>query len=55
MIDYKSSMLLDLEAKRPMELDCILGSVIKKANKNNVVIPAILDVYQQLLNIKSTI
>ena len=52
MIDYKSSMLLDLECKRSLELDCILGSVIKKAKKENISIDAISDVYQQLLDKK---
>ncbi len=36
MKPYKTSMLLDYEAKRPMEVEAILGNAIKIAKKNGV-------------------
>ncbi len=36
MKPYKTSMLLDFEAKRPMEVEAILGNAIRIARKNGV-------------------
>lgn len=37
--DFKPSLLLDLEAQRPMELSPIIGNVILKARQYNVNVP----------------
>lgn len=37
--DFKPSLLIDLEAKRGMELSPIIGNVVKKAREHNVETP----------------
>lgn len=37
--DFKPSILLDLENRRPMELEVIVGNVVSKARENNVETP----------------
>ena len=37
--DHKTSMLMDLEARKPLELDCITGAVIELADKLGVPVP----------------
>ena len=36
---FKSSMLLDLEANRPLEVEVILGEVVRKAAEADVPVP----------------
>lgn len=50
MKPYKTSMLLDFEAGRPMEIEAILGNTIRVAEKNNLEIPHIQTIYS-LLNL----
>lgn len=38
-IDYKPSMLVDLEANRPIEVEVILGEVVRKAEEVGVPVP----------------
>lgn len=37
--DFKPSMLVDLEAGRPMEVEGIIGNVVKKARELNINVP----------------
>ena len=37
--DHKTSMLQDLEAGKPLELDCITGAVIELADRLDVAVP----------------
>lgn len=37
--DFKPSMLVDLEANRPMEVEVILGEVVRKAAEVGVPVP----------------
>jgi 2-dehydropantoate 2-reductase len=55
MVPYKTSMLLDYEAKRPMEVEAILGNTVRLAKKLNVEVPHIESLYGtlSLLNIKN--
>ncbi|RHX79025.1 2-dehydropantoate 2-reductase [Leptospira yasudae] len=52
MKPYKTSMLLDFEAGRPMELDAILGNAIRIGEKYGLEIPHIHTLYS-LLKLKS--
>ncbi|MGE4565540.1 MAG: ketopantoate reductase family protein [Victivallaceae bacterium] len=36
---YKSSMLIDFEAGRPLEIDAIVGNVIKIADRHGIAVP----------------
>ena len=45
MIPYKTSMLLDYENKRPMEVDAILGNVLKIAKRMDIKTPYIENIY----------
>ena len=38
-IDFKPSMLVDLEANRPIEVEVILGEVVRKAAEVRVPVP----------------
>jgi len=53
MVPYKTSMLLDHEKKRPMEVDTILGETIKAAKKAGIKVPRIELLYAQLKFIDS--
>jgi len=37
--DYKPSMLIDLEANRPIEVEVILGEIVRKAAEVSVPVP----------------
>lgn len=37
--DFKPSMLVDLEASRPIEVEVILGEVVRKATEVGVPVP----------------
>ncbi len=45
MTPYKTSMLLDFENKRPMEVEAILGNAVRLAKKYDVPIPACQALY----------
>ncbi|MBF0195040.1 MAG: 2-dehydropantoate 2-reductase [Magnetococcales bacterium] len=48
MRPYKTSMLLDYEGNRPLEVEAILGNIIKTANKNGVLVPRLETIYEML-------
>jgi 2-dehydropantoate 2-reductase len=43
--DHKTSMLQDVEAKKPLELDAVLGAVIELAGDGGVSVPALRVLY----------
>lgn len=43
--DHKTSMLQDLEAKKPLELEAVLGAVIELAGDSEVSVPALRVLY----------
>ena len=55
MTPYKTSMLLDYENGRPMEVDAILGNTVRLARENGVDVPCIETLYGllSLLNRKN--
>ncbi|TGM06306.1 2-dehydropantoate 2-reductase [Leptospira barantonii] len=53
MKPYKTSMLLDFESGRPMEIEAILGNTIRIAEKNGLEIPHIQTLYS-LLKLKES-
>ena len=46
--DVKTSMLQDMEARRPLELDPILGATIELGDRLGVAVPCIQDAYDRL-------
>ncbi len=42
---YKTSMALDYENGRPMEIEAILGNVVRSGRKNNVAMPVLETIY----------
>ncbi len=48
MTPYKTSMLLDFEAKRKMEVEAILGNVVRFAEMKNIAVPHLARVYALL-------
>ena len=48
LADVKTSMLQDLEAKRPLELDPILGALVELADRNHVPVPHLRSAYESL-------
>lgn len=48
MTPYKTSMLLDYENKRPMEVEAILGNTLAIAGKNNIDTPHLKTLYALL-------
>lgn len=54
MKPYKTSMLLDFEAGRPMEIESILGNTVRIAEKNGLEIPHIQTLYS-LLKLKENL
>ena len=45
MAPYKTSMLVDYEAGRPMEIEAILGATIKAAKRQGVLVPYLESLY----------
>ena len=45
---YKTSMLLDFESKRPLEVEAIVGKVVRIAREENVAVPRLESVYALL-------
>jgi len=56
MTPYKTSMLLDYENKRPMEVEAILGNALRIAKEKNISVPHIESLYGllSLINSKNT-
>jgi 2-dehydropantoate 2-reductase len=48
MRPYKTSMLLDYEGNRPLEIETILGNVVRTAKKNGVMVPRLQTMYELL-------
>ncbi len=48
MVPYKTSMLLDFEAKRPMEVEAILGNGVRIARKHGLNVPKMETLYSVL-------
>lgn len=48
MNPYKTSMMIDFELKRPMEVEAILGRPLRIAQKNKVTVPTIEAIYSLL-------
>jgi len=53
--DFKPSMLVDLEAGRPIEVEVIFGSVVRKAAEVGVPVPRLQTLYMILKVIQSKI
>lgn len=51
MKPYKTSMLLDFEEKRPMEIEAILGNALKFAKEKSAKTPCLEGVYDQIKNL----
>ncbi|MBH00254.1 MAG: 2-dehydropantoate 2-reductase [Solibacterales bacterium] len=49
--DHKTSMLQDVEAGRPIEIEAIVGAVIELADKAGVAAPKIRELYNRVLSI----
>ena len=45
---YKTSMLIDCENNRPLEVDAIVGNVVKIARKHNIAVPHLETIYALL-------
>jgi 2-dehydropantoate 2-reductase len=50
MKPYKTSMLLDFEAGRQMEVEAILGNAVKFAQSKSILIPYLSTIYAILAN-----
>ena len=48
MAPYKTSMCLDYEAGRPLEIECILGHPIRFAHQHSIDVPELKLLYEQL-------
>lgn len=48
---YKTSMLLDYENKRPLEVEAILGSIVRRADAKGVAIPRLQTLYALLQSV----
>jgi len=51
MAPYKTSMLLDYENKRPLEVEAILGNALRFATEKGIDVPQIEALYTQLKNL----
>lgn len=51
-IDYKPSMLVDLEANRPIEVEVILGEIVRKAAEVGVPVPRLQVLFASLKTIQ---
>ena len=52
MIPYKTSMCVDYENNRPLEIEAILGHMIAIANKQRIDIPQIQTCYERLKTLR---
>lgn len=48
MVPYQTSMKIDFDAKRPMEVEAIFGNPVRAATAAGVAVPRIATVYEQL-------
>lgn len=48
MVPYKTSMLLDFEARRPMEVEAILGNAVRAARRAGIDVPRMETLYALL-------
>ncbi|MBF0380153.1 MAG: 2-dehydropantoate 2-reductase [Magnetococcales bacterium] len=48
MRPYKTSMLLDFEENRPMEVEAILGNIVRTAKKSGIMVPHLQTMYELL-------
>jgi 2-dehydropantoate 2-reductase len=55
MAPYKSSMLVDFEAARPMEVEAILGNGLRVAERHGVSAPHMESLYGLLMLVDSKI
>ena len=51
MLPYKTSMLLDFEANRPMEIQAIIGNAVKFAQSKSLSIPYLSTIYAIISNL----
>ena len=51
MLPYKTSMLLDYEANRPMEIQAIIGNAVKFAQSKSLSIPYLSTIYAIISNL----
>ena len=51
---YKTSMLIDYENKRPMEIEAIYGNLLSEAKKHNVSVPNLESIYNQLIDLEKS-
>ncbi|MFM8185752.1 MAG: ketopantoate reductase family protein [Alphaproteobacteria bacterium] len=54
MKPYKTSMLLDFEAQRPLEIDAILGNPIKFAQSKSLNVPILSTIYAIISNLENS-
>ncbi len=52
---FKPSMLVDLEAGRPIEVEAIVGGIVKRAKTAGVLIPRLETIYASLLLVQHTL
>lgn len=45
---FKPSMLVDLEAARPMEVEVIVGSIVRRARDAGIEVPKLEEIYASL-------
>jgi 2-dehydropantoate 2-reductase len=48
MKPYKTSMMLDYEARHPMEIECIYGNPLRAAQRRGIAVPLLESLYRQL-------
>jgi len=53
MTPYKTSMLLDFEAKRKMEIEAILGNALQFAENKKIAVPFLANLFKQLSELQS--
>lgn len=54
MKPYKTSMLLDFEAQRPLEIEAIIGNAIKFAQAKSLNVPILSTIYAIISNLKGS-
>ena len=52
---FKPSMLVDLEAGRPIELEAIVGGILKRARANHIDVPRLTFIYAGLRVIQAAL
>ena len=54
MKPYKTSMLLDFEAQRPLEIEAIIGNAIKFAQAKSLNVPILSTIYAIISNLEGS-